>query len=135
MEILSRIFWRVDPPPPSLQSTVCVWPPPGTHARLFTTHPPGVLVRAIGATSLRSSRLDALALLLYSRATFSPSYLLFHPLFPLRFQFQWRLMVARLCLVQMGGGKIGRRSISYAAIGVRIQYELCHPVVDISPPN
>ena len=54
----------------------------------------GVLVRAIGATSRRSSRLDALALLPYSRATFSPSYLLF----PLRFQFQWRLMVARLCL-------------------------------------
>ena len=43
----------------------------------------GVLVRAIGATSRRSSRLDALALLLYSRATFSPSYLLFPLLFPL----------------------------------------------------
>ena len=58
----------------------------------------GVLVRAIGATSRRSSRLDALALLLYSRATFSPSYLFFPLFVPLRFQFQWRLMVARLCL-------------------------------------
>ena len=35
MEMSPRIVWRVDPPPPSLQSTVCVWPPPGTHARLF----------------------------------------------------------------------------------------------------
>ena len=82
MEMSSRIFWRVDPPSPSLQSTVCVWPPLVTHARLFTTHPPGVLVRAIGATSPRSSHLDALALLPYSRATFSPSYLLFPPLVP-----------------------------------------------------
>ena len=35
MEMLSGIFWRVDPPPPSLHSIVCVWPPPGKHAHLF----------------------------------------------------------------------------------------------------
>ena len=34
MEMSSGVFWRVNPPPPSLQSIVCVWPPPGTHARL-----------------------------------------------------------------------------------------------------
>ena len=58
MEMSSGILWRVVPPFPSLQSTVCLWPPPPwTHARL----------------------LDALALLPYSRATLSPSYLLFPP--------------------------------------------------------
>ena len=86
MEMSSRIFWQVDPPHPSLQSIVCVWPPPGTHARRAGEghwgHQPQVQPSGCpGPTPLLSGNLQSLL-----------------PFVPLRFQFQWRLMVARLCL-------------------------------------
>ena len=87
MEMSSRIFWQVDPLHPSLQSIVCVWPPPGTHARRAGEghwgHQPQVQPSGCpGPTPLLSGNLQSLL-----------------PFVPLRFQFQWRLMVARLCLL------------------------------------
>ena len=75
-----QYFGELTPPSPSLQLAVSVCGPRQGHMHAF-----------FGATSRRSGRLDALALLPYSWATFRPSYLLFPPQVPV-------LMVALPCL-------------------------------------
>ena len=80
---------------------------PALGTLLFPTHPPGVLVRAIGAASHASSCLDALALLSYSLAT-PQSLLPFYSL--LRFQFQWRLTVAGVVVKIFFSTEISRRN-------------------------
>ena len=99
MEMSSRILWRVDPPFPSLQSTVCLWPRPGMHARLFTpTHPAcwwGLLGPPAAGLAVWMPWPSSPTL---GQPSVPPTFC--SPLlFSLRFQFQWRLMVARLCLI------------------------------------
>ena len=92
---------QVDPtllssPPPPLSQTPSS--PLGRHTRRFPTHPPGVLVRVIGATSQMG---PAVWMPWPSSPTLgkplSPYYL-FIPI-P-RFQFRWRLMVARVVFMK-----------------------------------